>query len=94
VPALIAALTDTDGNVRRLAASGLASCARRGQPALLQRRPMSRARRSSNTSSAPGRLGDERARPALELIAADSSEMDYNRAAARAALRALSIPNL
>jgi hypothetical protein len=40
--------------------------------------------------TALGRIGDERARTALEEIAeAGAAELDYNRAAARTALRSL-----
>jgi len=95
VPTLIAALADPDGNVRRLAASALGKLrAVEAVPALLQRLPAEpRPQVRQYIVSALGRLGDERARATLERIAADAAEMDYNRTAARAALRSLSIPN-
>ena len=92
VPELIAALEDSDGNVRRLAASALGKlrAVEAVEPllALIQREQGSQARQYA--IKALGRIGDERARPLLEKIVADAAEMDYNRVAARVALDALS----
>ncbi|MCC7360181.1 MAG: RecQ family ATP-dependent DNA helicase [Anaerolineales bacterium] len=92
VPALVAALEDSDGNVRRLAASALGKLrAAEAVPALLKRLAIEpRPQVKQYLLTALGRIGDERARTALEAVAeAGPAELDYNRAAARTALRAL-----
>ena len=91
VPELVAALTDTDGNVRRLAASALgklrASAAVEPLCALLANEPGPQVRQY--VIKALRVIGDPRARWALERMAADADEMDYNRESARSALEAL-----
>jgi ATP-dependent DNA helicase RecQ len=91
VPKLIAALGDPNGNVRRLAASSLGKLRRREgvQPllALLEHETGPQVRQYA--LKALGSIGDERARPLLERIAADPDEREYNRLAAQAALKSL-----
>jgi ATP-dependent DNA helicase RecQ len=91
VPELVVALTDADGNVRRLAASALgklrASAAVAPLLALLEHEPGPQVRQYA--IKALSQIGDDRARATLERIAADSAEMDYNRSAAASALRSL-----
>ncbi len=86
---LVSALIDPDGNVRRLAASALGKlrAAEAVEPllALLEREPGPQVRQYA--IKALGEIGDERAQAALERIAADAAEMEYNRASAQAALR-------
>jgi ATP-dependent DNA helicase RecQ len=92
VPELIAALEDTDGNVRRLAASALGKIgdgrAVESLMALLEREAKPQVRQYA--VKALGKIGDPRARPVLEKIAADKTEPDYAQAAARTALKKLS----
>jgi HEAT repeat protein len=88
IPSLVAALEDTDGNVRRLAASALGKRrAADAVPALLRMllaEPLPQVRQYA--VKALGRLGDARANSTLARIAADPAEKDYVRAAARHAL--------
>lgn len=88
VPELAQALSDLDGNVRRLAASALGKLDDlTAVPPLLaalatEQRPQVR----QYMVNALGRLGDPRARRGLEAIAADPAEKADTRAAARASL--------
>jgi ATP-dependent DNA helicase RecQ len=91
VPELIAALKDSNGNVRRLAASALGKIGdARGVTPLLallaqEQKPQVR----QYAVKALGKIGDPRARPILQEIAAGETERDYTRKAARNALRRL-----
>jgi len=91
VPDLIAALGNADGNVRRLAASALgklrASEAVAPLCALLEHEPGPQVRQYA--IKALRVIGDAGARAALERIAADPDEIEYNRDGARLALGAL-----
>jgi hypothetical protein len=91
VPELIAALEDSNGNVRRLTASALGKIgdARAVTPllALLAQEQKPQVRRYA--VKALGKIGDPRAQPMLQKIAAGENERDYTRTAARAALRRL-----
>jgi ATP-dependent DNA helicase RecQ len=91
VPELVNALNDPDGNVRRLAASALgklrAAAAVEPLLTLLDKEPGPQVRQYA--IKALGQIKDERARPALERIAANPNEPEYNRHAAQAALRQL-----
>jgi HEAT repeat protein len=91
IPELVLALDDTDGNVRRVAASALGRIGdgRAAGPllALLTRETKPQVRQYAVT--ALGRIGAPRARLLLSRIAGDLSERDYTRTAAEAALRRL-----
>jgi HEAT repeat protein len=91
VPRLVAALTHSDGNVRRLAASALgklrAPAAVEPLCTLLEHEPGPQVRQYA--IKALRIIGDPRARATLERIAADADEIDYNREGASAALLAL-----
>jgi len=91
VPELIAALEDTDGNVRRLAASALGKIGdhRAVEPlmALLAREDKPQVRQYA--VKALGQIGDPRAQSVLEKIFADKTERDYTQASARTALKKL-----
>ena len=88
-PELITALTDADGNVRRLAASALgklrAVAAVEPLLALIEREPGPQVRQYA--IKALGAIGDERARATLEKISNDPTEMEYNRLSAQTALK-------
>jgi ATP-dependent DNA helicase RecQ len=88
VPELLIALHDSNGNVRRLAASALGKIRDRRavQPllALLKREQKPQVRQYAIT--ALGELGDPQAYSVIEQIAHDLKEKEYNR---RAAVRAL-----
>ncbi len=91
VPELAAALSDPDGNVRRLAASALGKI---GDPSgakplidLLDREELPQVRQYA--VKALGRIGDPCARNVLERIAEGEKEAEYTRAAARGALARL-----
>jgi len=88
VPALVLALSDSNGNVRRLAASALgkleAVAAVEPLLALLEREPSPQVRQYA--IKALGKIGDGNAREILERISGDPAEMEYNRVAAKAAL--------
>jgi ATP-dependent DNA helicase RecQ len=92
VPELIAALQDSDGNVRRLAASALGKIRDRRavEPlmALLEKEEKPQVRQYA--VKALGRIGDSRTRALLEKIAADPTEREYTQTAARTALKRLS----
>jgi ATP-dependent DNA helicase RecQ len=91
VPELVAALKDSNGNVRRLAASALGKIGdARGVTPLLallaqEQKPQVR----QYAVKALGKIGDPRARLILQEIAAGETERDYTRKAARTALRRL-----
>jgi len=91
VPELVAALTDSSGNVRRLAASALgklrAAAAVEPLLKLLEHEPGPQVRQYA--IKALGAIGDKRAQTALEHIARDPAEMEYNRVSANAALKSL-----
>jgi hypothetical protein len=91
VPELVAALTDSDGNVRRLAASALGklrtSDAVEPLCVLLDHEPGPQVRQYA--IKALRAIGDQRARATLERIAASADEIEYNRGAAQAGLAAL-----
>ena len=88
VPQLIAALEHENGNVRRLAASGLGKLRdeRAVDPliALLLNEEKPQVRQYA--VKALGAIGDSRATAILESIANDESEMYYTRESARKAL--------
>jgi ATP-dependent DNA helicase RecQ len=91
VPELVAALKDSNGNVRLLAASALGKIGdARGVTPLLallaqEQKPQVR----QYAVKALGKIGDPRARLILQEIAAGETERDYTRKAARTALRRL-----
>ncbi len=91
VPELLAALGDSDGNVRRLAASALGKIGdpRAVQPLLelLKREQKPQVRQYAIT--ALGKLGDPQAHSILEQIAHDLNEKEYNQKAATRALKEL-----
>jgi ATP-dependent DNA helicase RecQ len=91
VPELITALTDPNGNVRRLAASALgklrAVAAVEPLLELLKHEPGSQVRQYA--IKALGVIGDNRAQATLERIAHDPEEKEYNRVSADAALKSL-----
>ncbi len=91
LPELIDALTDANGNVRRLAASALgklrAVAAIEPLLNLLEREPGPQVRQY--VIKALGRIGDRRAQAMLERISRDPTEIEYNRVAASAALKSL-----
>jgi ATP-dependent DNA helicase RecQ len=91
IPDLIITLDSDNGNVRRLAASALgklkATEAVEPLLALLEKESGPQVRQY--TIKALGSIGDERARDKLEQIAHDAGEMDYNRLAAKTALKQL-----
>lgn len=91
IPDLIVTLNSDNGNVRRLAASALGKLkaveAVESLLALLEREPGPQVRQY--TIKALGRIGDKRARDKLEQIARNTGEMDYNRLAAKTALKQL-----
>jgi hypothetical protein len=91
VPELVAALTDPDGNVRRLAASALGKlrAVASVEPlcALLEHETGPQVRQYA--IKALKSIGDQRAWATLQRIASDQNEVDYNRDAAKAALGAL-----
>jgi HEAT repeat protein len=89
---LIAALEDTDGNVRRLAASALGKIRDRRavEPLLGLLARESKPQVRQYAVKALSRIGDPRARPLLEKIAADKTERDYTQASAQTALKKLS----
>jgi predicted amidophosphoribosyltransferase len=91
VPELISALADSNGNVRRLAASALGKLrAVSGvEPLLKLLASESGPQVRQYAIKALGAIGDERARPVLERLSNDSAEMEYNRLSAKAALRQL-----
>jgi len=89
VPELIAALRDTDGNVRRLAASALGKL-RNPQGVeplldLLSRETKPQVRQYA--VKALGKIGDARVRSVLDKIADDPTEHEYTRLSARQALK-------
>jgi ATP-dependent DNA helicase RecQ len=88
---LIAALTDSDGNVRRLAASALGKLRATAavEPLLTLLEGESGPQVRQYAIKALGQIGDARARVVLARIATDSAEMDYHRRSAEAALRSL-----
>ncbi len=91
VPELIAALQDSDGNVRRLAASALGKIKDRQSVApllaLLEKETLPQVRQYA--VKALGRIGDVGAQEMLEKIAEDFAERDYTQTAARLALNRL-----
>ena len=88
VPEIAAALSDPDGNVRRLAASALGKIGHTSgaEPLmdLLAQEQLPQVRQYA--VKALGRIGDARARTLLERIAGDQTEAEYTRAAARFAV--------
>ncbi len=88
VPELVAALSDPDGNIRRMAASALgklrASESVDSLLQLLEHETGPQVRQYSIV--ALGKIGDPRAVHALEKISNDAAEKGYNRVAAREAL--------
>ncbi len=88
VPELLAALNDSNGNVRRLAASALGKIGdqRAVQPLLELLKREQKPQVRQYTITALGELGDPQAYPIIEQIARDLNEKGYNR---RAAVRAL-----
>ncbi len=91
VPELIAALGDVNSNVRRLAASALGKlrAVEAVEPLLTLLSNEAAPQVRQYVIKALGKIGDVRARVALEQIASNAEEMEYNRIAARAALAAL-----
>ena len=91
LPELVAALEDSNGNVRRLAASALGKIgdARAVTPLLTLLAQEQKAQVRQYAVKALGKIGDPRARPMLRKIAAGEDERDYTRKAARNALRRL-----
>jgi hypothetical protein len=94
IPDLLAALNSDNGNVRRLAASALGKLkvmeAVEPLLTLLEREHGPQVRQYA--IRALGCLGGERARTTLTHIAEDTGEMEYNRVAARVALKQLHAP--
>jgi ATP-dependent DNA helicase RecQ len=92
VPELIENLQNPNGNIRRLAASALGKIKdKRATTPLLdllthEQKPQVR----QYAIKALGKIKDERAKPQLLAIAHDEHEKEYNRQAARSALRGLS----
>ena len=86
---LIAALGSDNGNVRRLTASALGKlkAVEAVEPLLALLAQESGPQVRQYTIKALGQIGAERAKDALEQIARNSREMDYNRLAAKTALR-------
>ena len=93
VEELIAALKDSNGNVRRLAASALGKLGARDavEPLLDLVANDNYPQVKQYAIKALGRIGDMRAIPVLERIAGDKDERDYNRTAAITALRNLGV---
>ncbi|RLE29426.1 hypothetical protein DRJ54_04650, partial [Candidatus Acetothermia bacterium] len=91
VPELIAALEDENGNVRRLAASALGKIGdpRAVEPLLTLLASESKPQVRQYAIKALGKIGHPKARAALERIASDPQERDYNVKAARIALTKL-----
>ena len=93
VPELAAALRDSNGNVRRLAASALGkiAVAQAVEPLieLLSREDKPQVRQYA--IKALGQIGDPRPRKLLEKIAADTNELGYTQEAARLVLKDLSL---
>ncbi len=91
VPELVAALTDGDGNVRRLAASALGKIGDRQatEPLMALLASETRPQVRQYAVKALGSIGDSRARPLLKQIAADQAEQEYTRSSAQEALRHL-----
>ncbi len=91
IPDLIAALNSDNGNVQRLAASALGKlkAVEAVEPllALLAKEPGPQVRQYA--IKALGSIRDERARVILEHVAKNAEEMDYNRLAAKIALKHL-----
>ncbi len=91
IPDLIAALDSDNGNVRRLAASALGKlkAVEAVEPlrTLLEKEPGPQVRQYA--IKALGSIGAEQARTILEHIAANANEMEYNRIAAKTALKQL-----
>jgi ATP-dependent DNA helicase RecQ len=93
VPDLIAALSDPDGNVRRLAASALGKLGSPDAvPALLQLLDHETGPQVRQYSIvALGKIGDQRAMQKLAKISEDAAEKGYNRVAAREALERIRV---
>jgi hypothetical protein len=91
IPDLIAALSSDNGNVRRLAASALGKlkAVEAVEPLLTLLAIESGPQVRQYAIKALGSIGDERARGRLEQIAQNANEIDYNRIAAKTALRHL-----
>lgn len=91
IPELINALSDSNGNARRLAASALGKlkALQAVEPllALLEHERGPQVRQYA--IKALGMIGDERARKKLEQIAGDANEMYYNRDSATFAIKHL-----
>jgi ATP-dependent DNA helicase RecQ len=91
IPELIAALQNTNANVRRLAASALGKLRdEQGvKPliSLLEKETKPQVRQYAIV--ALGRIRDKRAIVILERIANDKNEIEYNRSAARSAIRSI-----
>jgi predicted amidophosphoribosyltransferase len=90
VPVLIQSLQDTDGNVRRLAASALGKIKdpRSIQP-LMQLLTDSKPQVRQYAIKALGEIASVEAEQALQKIVDDEQENDYNRKSARTALAAI-----
>ncbi len=91
VPDLIDALGDSNGNVRRLAASALGKLKSLDavEPLLKLLENEAGPQVRQYIIKALGSIGDERARAALERIASNPNEIDYNHVAAKSALQLL-----
>ncbi len=89
VPELAAALSDSDGNIRRLAASALGKIGDRSgtQPLLdlLTREKLPQVRQYA--VKALGKIGDSAALEALQKVAESQDEAEYTRTAASVAMR-------
>jgi predicted amidophosphoribosyltransferase len=91
VPTLIETLKDTDGNVRRLAASALGKIKdTRAVTPLIQLLNDDKPQVRQYAIKALGEIGSPEAKSALEQIADDAQEKDYNRQSALHALKSLS----
>ncbi len=90
-PRLLAGLEDPSGNVRRLAASALGKLRLTAGVlpllTLLENETGPQVRQYA--IKALGSIGDARARPLLERLALDPNELEYNRLAAKVALKSL-----
>jgi ATP-dependent DNA helicase RecQ len=92
VPDLVLALSDSDGNVRRLASSALGKIRDRRavEPLLTLLSNETKPQVRQYAVKALGQIGDQRAVPALKGIASGTGEREYTRLSATHALRRLS----